>query len=257
MSSAVGVVVPAYRPDPDRLRGFVESVAETVDPEAIRVELDDPGPGVVGALSGIPAAVNAVSDRRGKGRAISEGFDALGTDVLAFADADGATPAASIADVIAPVRDRGVSLSVGTRRHPESVVVSHQTVVRRRLGDGFAWLARRLLDPQLTDYQCGAKAIGAEAWSEVRGALRIPGFAWDVELVAVVHAAGGEIEEVPVVWEDAPGSTVAAGDSLSVVSGLFAVRNRIERDERLAFREPPSPRGWSPDRFEAGERFDE
>jgi hypothetical protein len=256
MSSAVGVVVPAYRPDPDRLRGFVESVAETVDPDRLRVELDDPVTGTTDELSGLPAVVHVASERRGKGRAITEGFDALGTDVLAFADADGATPAASLGDVIAPVRERAVDLSVGSRRHPESEVISHQTVVRRRLGDGFAWLARRLLDPQLTDYQCGAKAIGSEAWSEVRGALRTPGFAWDVELVAVVHATGGEIEEVPIVWEDAPGSTVAAGDSIRVVSELIAVRNRVEGSDRPPLG-GPSPRGQSHGRFENGERFDE
>jgi len=231
MSPDVGVVIPAYRPDPDRLRTFVENVTETVDPHRIRVELDDPLPGTADALSGLPATVNTSSERRGKGRAITAGFDALGTDVLAFADADGATPAASLADVIAPVRERDVDLSVGSRRHPESEVIAHQTVVRRRLGDGFAWLARRLLDPQLTDYQCGAKAIDAAVWEAVSGELRAHGFAWDVELVAVTHAHGGRIAEVPVTWIDRPGSTVAARDALTVVSVLIAVGRRANGED--------------------------
>ncbi|WP_331232545.1 glycosyltransferase [Natronorarus salvus] len=231
MSPDVGVVVPAYRPDPDRLRAFVESVAETVDPIRLRVELDDPLPETADALSGLPATVNTVPERRGKGRAITEGFDALETEVLAFADADGSTPATSLADVIGPVDGRAVALSVGSRRHPESEVIAHQTVVRRRLGDGFAWLARRLLDPQLTDYQCGAKAIDAALWEEVRGELRAPGFAWDVELVALTHARGGRIVEVPVTWVDAPGSTVAARDALTVVSELIAVGRRVNGED--------------------------
>jgi hypothetical protein len=239
MQRAVGVVVPAFRPDVERLAEYVEALHERLDPVVVRVELDDPRPGVAEAVRALPVEVSVVDARRGKGAAVTAGLEALarGTpavDVLAFADADGATPASSLADVVAAVDDRDAALAVGSRRHPEADVRSHQTVARRRLGDGFAWLARRLLDVELTDYQCGAKAVDVEAWREIRDHLYEPGFAWDIELVAVTGALGYEVLERPVVWEDQPGSTVSpVPATLDMARGLVAARHRaalVRRD---------------------------
>jgi glycosyltransferase involved in cell wall biosynthesis len=236
MTPAVGLVIPAYRPDVDRLSAYVRALHDAIDLETIRIELDAPRDGVPKALATLDAEVNAVPYRRGKGAAVTAGFEALSTDVLAFADADGATPAGSIADVIAPVRDRTVTLAVGSRRHPDARVASHQTLARRYLGDGFAWLARRLLSVDLYDYQCGAKAIDADAWEEVRKHIYEPGFAWDVELVAIAGALNHPVREIPVEWHDRPGSTVSPiRDSLRLGRALLTARHRAKRisDSRL------------------------
>ncbi|PSQ05884.1 dolichol-P-glucose transferase [Halobacteriales archaeon QS_6_71_20] len=242
MQPTVGVVVPAYRPDPGRLRAYLRALRETVDPDELRVELDRPGEArgsaTEPAAPELPEGVdcNVVRRRRGKGAAVTAGFEALSTDVYAFADADGATPARSLADVLAPVVDDGADLATGSRRHPDADVRSHQTFARRFLGDGFAWAARRLLDAELYDYQCGAKALSAEAWAGVRDHLYEPGFAWDIELVAVAGALGYRIAEVPVTWKDQPGSTVSpVGDTLDMGRGLLVARHRARliRDDRL------------------------
>ena len=241
MQPTVGVVVPAYHPDPGRLRPYLRSLRETLDPDELRVELDLPGtaPGAdhVDAL-GLPDGVDChvVRRRRGKGAAVTAGFEALSTDVYAFADADGATPADSVASVIDPVTDGAADLAAGSRRHPAADVRSHQTFARRFLGDGFAWIARRLLDAKLYDYQCGAKALTAAAWAGARDHLYEPGFAWDIELVAVAAALDYRIVEVPVTWEDQPGSTVSpVADALDMGRGLLVARHRARliRDDRL------------------------
>ncbi|MGM0398785.1 MAG: glycosyltransferase [Halobacteriota archaeon] len=227
MKSSVGVVIPAYRPDLDALERYLDALQTVVDPEVIRVELDDPTPDTVTALSDAPAEVHAVGERRGKGAAITAGFERLDTDVFAFADADGSTPAESIDDVIAPVRTGEADLAVGSRRHPDADVQSHQSFFRRRLGDAFAWLARRALDVSLYDYQCGAKALTAETWRSIRTHLYEPGFAWDLELVSMAHATGNRIQEVPVTWIDHPESTVSAGSAVvEMFGGLLAARHR-------------------------------
>ncbi len=234
--TSVGVVVPAFRPDVERLRSYVLELDERLDPAAIRIEIDDPRAGVVEALSDLPATVNAVPYRRGKGAAITIGFEALSADVLAFADADGSTPAASMAAVVDRVADGPAGLAVGSRRHPEADVGSHQTFARRFLGDGFAWLAGRLLDVSLYDYQCGAKAITAPAWADVREHLYEPGFAWDVEFVAMAAALDVPVAEVPIAWEDRPGSTVSpVRTSLRMGRALVTARHRAKqiRDDRL------------------------
>ncbi|MFB6219378.1 MAG: glycosyltransferase [Halobacteriaceae archaeon] len=235
--ASVGIVVPAYRPDAERLVEFVGALDERVAPDVIRIELDAPEPGVAERLADLPATVNTAERRRGKGAAITAGFEALDTAVLAFADADGSTPADSVADVIAPVRDGDADLAVGSRRHPRAEVRSHQTLARRRLGDAFAWLARRFVAVGLYDYQCGAKALTRRTWERVRRHLYEPGFAWDVELVAVAAALDCRIAEVPVVWEDHPESTVTVADAVPEL--LAAVLAAPLRSWRLRGRPLP------------------
>jgi hypothetical protein len=184
---------------------------------------------VVAELAGGLATVSVSDRRRGKGAAITDGFEALETDVLAFADADGSTPAGSMAEVVAPVVEGSAALAVGSRRHPDATVRSHQTLVRRRLGDAFAALAGMLLEVRLYDYQCGAKALSADAWRQVRGHLYEPGFAWDVELVAITVALELSVVEVPIVWEDQPGSTVSPiRSSWGFGRTLLAARHRAK-----------------------------
>ena len=236
MSSTVGVVVPAFRPDIQELRRYVTAIDETLEPETVVIELDSPEDGVEAQLADLPAAVETVPYRRGKGAAITAGFEYLETDILVFADADGSTPADSLASVVDPVSSGAADLAVGSRRHPDSEVASHQTFARRFLGDGFAWLAGTLLTVSLYDYQCGAKAITAEGWEQVRRHLYEPGFAWDVELAAMAGALDLRVVEVPIQWEDRPGSTVSpVRDSLALFRALLSARHRAKQlsDDRL------------------------
>jgi len=230
MSRSVGVVLPAYRPDTDQLGTYIAAIDDALAPKTIVVELDAPRDGVPTQLRSLPVEVHAVPYRRGKGAAITAGFERLDTDVLAFVDADGSTPVHSLERILDPVTDGRTDLAVGSRRHPDATVATHQTFARRFLGDGFAWLAGQLLDARLYDYQCGAKAIDAAAWERVRDHLYEPGFAWDVELIAITAALGLRIEEVPIEWEDKPGSTVSPiRTSIDLLEALLTARHRSKQ----------------------------
>jgi hypothetical protein len=235
--STLGVVVPAFRPDRRRLEAYLRAVAEELQPDVLRVEIDDPRPAVLEDIAGFGIPIvetNAVPYRRGKGAAITAGFEALETDRLAFADADGSTAATELRRIVGALDDADVA--AGSRRHPDATVTSHQTLARRYLGDGFAWLARRLLDADLYDYQCGAKAITAEAWETVRSHLYEPGFAWDVELLAMAAALGLDVEEVPIEWEDKPGSTVdPLSTAVDLGAALLTARHRSKRIQDSRF----------------------
>ena len=230
MSGSVGLVIPAYRPDTERLVEYVFTLEKELAPEVIRIELDTPDAELLDRLATVPAVVEAVPYRRGKGAAITAGFEALDTDILAFTDADGSTPPGELRRVIDASLSGDTDLAVGSRRHPEATVTSHQTRGRRYLGDAFAWSARRLLDVHLYDYQCGAKAITSEGWETVRKHLYAPGFAWDIELVAVADALELDIAEVPIRWHDQPGSTVSPfRTTLSLARALLVARHRARR----------------------------
>ena len=227
----LGVVVPAFRPAVPRLETYLRAVDAVLEPEVLRVELDVPDAATIESLSALDVPsleVNTVPYRRGKGAAVTAGFEAIGTERLAFTDADGSTPASELARVVEALA--AADVAAGSRRHPDAVVVGHQTYARRFLGDGFSWLARRLLDAKLYDYQCGAKALTAEAWEVVRRHIYEPGFAWDVELLAMAAALGLEVVEVPIRWEDRPGSTVSpVRTSASMAKALVVARHRARR----------------------------
>ena len=230
MSRSVGVVLPAYRPDMGQLGTYIAAIDDALAPQTIVVELDAPRDGVPVQLRSLPVDVHTVPYRRGKGAAITAGFERLETDVLAFVDADRSTPVHSLERILDPVTDSRTDLAVGSRRHPDATVATHQTFARRFLGDGFAWLAGQLLDARLYDYQCGAKAIDVVAWERVRDHLYEPGFAWDVELIAIAAALDLRIEEVPIEWEDKPGSTVSPiRTSIDLLEALLTARHRSKQ----------------------------
>jgi glycosyltransferase involved in cell wall biosynthesis len=230
VTASVGLVIPVFQPDIDCLLSYVQSLDEKLELETIRIELDAPCERTMRKLSELPTEINAVSRRRGKGAAITAGFEELGTDILLFTDADGATPVNSIANVLHPVRNGSADLAVGSRRHPDAKNVTHNTLVRKHLGDGFAWLSRKLLSVELSDYQCGAKALTATAWESAQKHLSEAGFAWDIELIAVAGALDLKIQEVPVEWHDQPKSTVAPiRDSFRLALALIMVSYKSER----------------------------
>ena len=245
----VGIVIPAYRPDVGQLCAYIVSLESALDPAVIRVELDAPTDReTVRRIEATGATVNESPSRRGKGRAITAGFEALPADLSAycFLDADGSTPPMSAAKVIRAVQVGHASLAVGSRRHPDATVTTHQTVLRRFLGDAFASIARLLLPISLHDYQCGAKAITPAGWDRVRSLLYEDGFGWDLELVAMAAAAGLKIEEVPIEWEDRPGSSVDLRTTVpDLLRTVIVVRHRAKaiRGNRLHSRlfPPRSP----------------
>jgi glycosyltransferase involved in cell wall biosynthesis len=233
---SVGIVVPAYDPNVEVLLAYVEDLRAALSPARIHVELDAASDATADAIRDAGVTVNAAPDRRGKGAAITAGFEELDTDVYAFVDADGSTSAKSFAAVVDAVAAGSADVSVGSRRHPDATIESHQTVARRFLGDGFAYLAGRLLAVDLHDYQCGAKAVSADGWDRVRTHLYESGFAWDVELVAVAGALGLRVAEVPITWEDQPGSTVSPiRTPFRLLGSLVSARHRAKRlsDSRL------------------------
>ena len=233
---SLGVVIPAYKPDVDRLTGYVDRIDDRLDPEAIIVELDAPESETVSELQSLPGTVDTVPHRRGKGAAITAGFEELETDLLLFADADGSTPVDSLAAIVEPVRRGRATLAVGSRRHPDAEIDDEQSALRQILGDGFSRLAGMLLSVTLHDYQCGAKVVDAEAWERVRDHLYEPGFAWDVELIAMAGAVELSVREVPIEWEDRPGSTVdPVADAVRMFRALLTSRHRAKQltDDRL------------------------
>lgn len=229
MSHTVGIVIPAYNPDPHTLNEYIDTLQNIAD--TVHVELDVPSESTLDVLSQ-PDSLNIASTRRGKGQAITDGFNTLSTDTLAFADADASVPSSSVETVIRSVQQGTADLAIGSRRHPDAVIKSHQTRLRRRMGDVFAWLTRHLLPIVLHDYQCGTKAVSATTWKELSPHLYETGFAWDLEVLAIADVMEYTIDEVPVTWDDDPVSTVdPISTAVNMAAALVAIRHRAKAIE--------------------------
>lgn len=201
---SLGVVVPVYRPRQDRCISYIEMLLEELDVDELVVSIDCPPEGFVEELP--EKVITDVSNtRRGKGKAIEDGFNRLETDLLMFVDGDGSVGLNAVKKIAGTESD----LVVGSRRHSGGSEAHHESLVRKRLGDVLVLLARLSIGNRLHDYQCGAKMFRKEVWDDIRDSIGAGGFSWDLEVIYQVESRGYRIEEVPVDWDDRPESTVS------------------------------------------------
>ena len=209
MNKSIGVVIPAYKPDIDRLETYIKELEKKLRPRTILIEIDAPEDEDLKRLDRTSAKIEWSPTRMGKGAAITRGFNKLEEEVLVFVDADGSVPVTSVIDVCTPIVNSEANLSVGSRRHPDSNIESHQKKIRKVLGDGFSILAKKCLKIKLYDYQCGVKAIDKKTWDKIKKYVRQEKFAWDIEIISLVSMGQNKIVEIPITWKDYSGSTVS------------------------------------------------
>jgi dolichyl-phosphate beta-glucosyltransferase len=144
-------------------------------------------------------------DRPGKGLAVRTGLLATRAPFVGFCDADMATDLAAL-DVAIALLAAGNSLVVGSRGLATSVVEHRHSAFRRSGAAVFRAMARRVV-PDATDTQCGFKFFSGPLARAAAQRLTTPGFAFDIELIAVCQRLGASLTEFPVHWQDMPGST--------------------------------------------------
>jgi dolichyl-phosphate beta-glucosyltransferase len=144
-------------------------------------------------------------DRPGKGIAVRTGLLATRAPFVGFCDADMATDLAAL-DVALGLLAAGNSLVIGSRGLAASVVENRHSAVRRGGAAVFRAMARRVV-PGATDTQCGFKFFAGPLARAAALRLTTPGFAFDIELIALCQRLGASLTEFPVHWQDMPGST--------------------------------------------------
>ena len=144
-------------------------------------------------------------DRPGKGLAVRTGLLATRAPFVGFCDADMATDLAAL-DVAVGLLAAGNSLVIGSRGLAASVVENRHSPVRRAGAAVFRAMARRVV-PGATDTQCGFKFFSGPLARAAALRLTTPGFAFDIELIALCQRLGASLTEFPVHWQDMPGST--------------------------------------------------
>ena len=176
------------------------------------------------------ARVVRLGAHRGKGAAVRRGLrDATGEAVV-FLDADLATDLDDVAKVVVALD--GADLAIGSRS------IAGADASWRHRGERlrhalFGRTARRITGVPVGDFQCGCKALRAEAAALVADRAREDGFAFDVELLVLARRDGLRIVEVPVRWRAQDGGHVrVVRDAPTMLWRTFAIRRRLGRPPR-------------------------
>jgi dolichyl-phosphate beta-glucosyltransferase len=83
---------------------------------------------------------------------------------------------------------------------------------------------------EIYDSQCGLKVLRRSAYQAVATQVKETRFAFDVELTLLLLKAGFAIREVPINWEEVPGSKVKIiRDSIRMFSGVMKIRKNFGR----------------------------
>ena len=145
----------------------------------------------------------------GKGGVLMETFRRCDADLVAFVDADCATPPAELARMTHQAE--AVDGVIASRRLPASIIPSSRDARRTLTSRGFAWGVRRLFHLPYTDTQCGAKVIHQHVAERVVPLMSSRDFLFDVDLLIVARRLGFELVEMPTVWIDQAGSKLRTG----------------------------------------------
>jgi glycosyltransferase involved in cell wall biosynthesis len=158
----------------------------------------------------------------GKGGALIEGLKlAAFGDLIAYVDADGATPPQALCQL---VRSMGTADAIiGSRWLPGAVLHQSQTRLRRFVSRTFHAIVETLFWMHIKDTQCPCKVMRRTAVEKIHSTLCIADLAFDVNLLVSLKRAGLTIREMPIEWTDKVGSKVTSSLFRSSLAMLLSV----------------------------------
>lgn len=144
----------------------------------------------------------------GKGSAVRRGVQAAAGDLVLLADADQSTPIEQLDKLKAAIDRGGADIAIGSRG-AHGAMTENKNAVRKIASWGLNRLITLLYPLRIRDTQCGFKLFSGRAARLLFDQQIIDGFSFDLEVLYLAHRHGFAIREIPVVWIDAPGSTVS------------------------------------------------
>ncbi len=169
---------------------------------------------------------------QGKAEAVRRGLRAAldaGAPLVAYCDADFATPPGEVARLVDALRaDVGLDAVLGSRVAMMGTDI-RRSAYRHYSGRLFATLGSMVLGVAVYDTQCGAKAF--RATSRLDAALARPfvsRWAFDVELLG--RLLPGRCREIPLqTWYDPGGSHLTLAAGLRATADLVRIRRDLRR----------------------------
>ncbi len=233
MQARVDVVVPVYNEERDLERG-VTLLAEFLQAScpyrwcivvADNASTDRTWEIAQALIRRLPEHVKAIHlDRKGRGRALRRAWLDSDADVVSYMDVDLSTGLDAFMPMIEPLVKGECDVATGSRLLPGSRI--KRSLKREFISRTYNLMVRAMFPfKQFSDAQCGFKACTRRAVQELVPLVEDQAWFFDSELLLRAGQRGFCIHDVPVRWEEDPGTTVKiASTAWEDIKGLFRVR---------------------------------
>lgn len=134
---------------------------------------------------------------QGKGFALRAGFERSRGERIFFLDADLDLHPRQFSVLIEIMRATRADVVIGSKRHPQTV--SNYPWKRRVVSAVYFFLVKMLFGLPIKDTQTGIKLFRREVLEKTFHQVLVKKYAFDLELLVLVHHAGFSIAEAPVV----------------------------------------------------------
>ena len=229
----LSIVFPAYN-EALRLPDTLEKTLAFVNSQPYPIEIviaengsDDDTLSVAQQFAAQTDIVNVLHlNQAGKGRAVQAGMLAARGAYRFVCDVDLSMPITEIPRFLPPQMD-SADIVIASREAPGSVRYN-EPYYRHFIGRIFNNLVRLLVLPQLQDTQCGFKCFNAKAVETLFPLVTIPGWTFDVEVLAIAYQRGYRVQELPIPWYYHPHSKVkVVRDSIRMALDLIEIRRKL------------------------------
>lgn len=139
-------------------------------------------------------------DGKGRGYALKSVWESSSASVVAYMDADLSTDLADINRLVDPLLEGTADIVVGSRLMRGSRVT--RCLKREVISRCYNLMLRRSFGYDLTDAQCGFKAMSSRVASVLLPEVKDGSWFFDTELVDLAYASGLEIVQIPVTWRE-------------------------------------------------------
>jgi dolichyl-phosphate beta-glucosyltransferase len=236
------IVIPCFR-EADRLPLFLATLCSTLTNTTYNcvIRVVDDGSGSIHAertskivndlRKDFPILLEPLllEPNQGKGGAVYAGWNrGPESEWLAFADADGATPAYEVARLFRYIlaHENNTDAFIASRIKMLGRTI-RRSPIRHIMGRVFATLAVLLTGLPVYDSQCGCKVIRRSAFVNVKPNLSEEQFGFDMDLLMHLSWHGSRIEEFPVDWLDQKGSKVSfPHDTIKMFFSLIRLKKK-------------------------------
>ncbi len=173
-------------------------------------------------------------ERSFKGGAIYQSWQQFpDADYYAFVDADGAVSADELMRLLnCACSSKNLDMSFVAVRQFSGPLAVDRSLLRKATFHLFLKLVRGIVGLKWMDTQCGAKVISGRSYRAVSERLVEDGFVFDVELLATLQQGAWPITELPIMWQEIPGSKLRLWRDLwFMTGGLMRIRRRLNTSD--------------------------
>ena len=161
---------------------------------------------------------------RGRGLALREAWMRSDADIVSYMDADLSTDLDHLPELMEMVASGRCDVAIGTRLARGAK--TKRSLKREVTSRGYVALIRTTFPRmQITDAQCGFKALSREAARAIVPKIENRMWFFDTEMLILAHREGYKICELPVRWDEDPDTKVhIVKTAMEDVRGLLRMR---------------------------------